>query len=311
MNMISVGKFKQVELREIWRHEALDFTNWLALDENLELLSDALGITLFNAQTEMGVGRFSVDILAEDDTGNKIIIENQLEDTDHDHLGKIITYAAGLQAETIVWLVKRAREEHEQAVQWLNENTNDRVNLFLIELEAWKIDTSRPAPRFNIVSKPNEWAKIIQKTGVGNRGISEYNLKQQDFFTKLREYGKAHAKHVKSWQKPLPQHWYNVSIGSSKAKLAVNINKTRGYVGVNFEIWDDQNLYDEIMTKKDEIELELGFNLQWKPKPGRKTSHAEIHKAGSIENPDSQNELIQWLNEKLDSMAAAFPKYLK
>jgi hypothetical protein len=310
MSAIDLGKFKQVPLREIWHHEALDFTGWLALDENLELLSEELGISLLNAQTEASVGNFAVDIVAEDDNGHKVIIENQLEDTNHDHLGKIITYAAGLQAETIIWIVKKAREEHEQAIYWLNENTNDRVNCFLIELEAWKIDDSRPAPRFNIVAKPNEWAKTLQKTSAANSKVSEYKLKQQAFFGKLRDYGKAHSKYVKSWQKPLPQHWYNIAIGSSKAKLAINVNSRKNYLSVNFEVYDDQPLYDKIMSKKDEIEQKLGFPLIWDPKPNRKASHAEVHLTGGIENEASHQGLVEWLVDKADMMAKVFPKYL-
>mgnify|MGYP000935122418 FL=1 len=143
---MNIGRFTKVPLREIWKHEALDFTNWLALDENLELLADTLGLTLVSAQTEVSVGNFSVDILAEDDNGDKIIIENQLEPTNHDHLGKLITYASGLGAETIVWVVSQAREEHAQAITWLNEKTNEDANFFLIEIEAWRIDDSSPAP---------------------------------------------------------------------------------------------------------------------------------------------------------------------
>lgn len=127
---MNIGKFQKVALREIWKHEALDFTQWLALDENLELLSDVVGVNLINPQTEVPVGKFNVDILAEDDNGKKVIIENQLEQTNHDHLGKIITYAAGLQAETVIWVVSSAREEHQQAVSWMNENTTENANFF-------------------------------------------------------------------------------------------------------------------------------------------------------------------------------------
>lgn len=306
-----IGKFKQVALREIWKHEALDFTNWLALDENLALLSDEIGIDIIDAQTEVGVGKFAVDILAEDENGHKVIIENQLEATNHDHLGKVITYAAGLQAETIIWIVSRAREEHEQAINWLNENTNEKVNCFLIEIEAWKIDTSAPAPRFNIIAKPNEWAKTIKQTRSGNNTVSDFKLKQQEFFRKLREYGESHSKHVKSWQKPLPQHWYNIRVGSSKAKLAATVNSREGYVGVTFEVWDDQDLFDKIMNKKDEIEQKLGFTLAWDPRFDRKSSYAEIHLDGDIEDEESQDTLVAWLIEKIDAMAKVFPKYLK
>ncbi len=118
-----LDKLTKVQLRDIWKHEALDFTQWLALQENLDLLSEEIGLDLQNPQTEVSVGSFNVDILAEDDAERKVIIENQLEATDHDHLGKLITYGSGLDAEIIIWIVKKAREEHQQAITWLNENT--------------------------------------------------------------------------------------------------------------------------------------------------------------------------------------------
>jgi hypothetical protein len=125
---MKISKLTKVDLRELWKHEALDFTKWLSEPDNLEILSDEIGIGVELVQTEANIGRYNVDILAqEENTGRKIIIENQLETTDHSHLGQLITYAAGLEAEYIVWLVREAREEHQQAVDWLNEHTDDKL----------------------------------------------------------------------------------------------------------------------------------------------------------------------------------------
>ena len=119
---------EKVDLRTVWKHEASDFTNWLAQDENLSLLSDEIGIDISLIQTEASVGKFNVDILAEEEnTGRKIVIENQLESTNHDHLGKIITYASGFDAEIVIWIVKDVRDEHKQAIDWLNEHTDDKI----------------------------------------------------------------------------------------------------------------------------------------------------------------------------------------
>jgi len=125
---MKISKLTKVDLRELWKHESLDFTKWLSEPDNLEILSDEIGIGVELVQTEANIGRYNVDILAqEENTGRKIIIENQLETTDHSHLGQLITYAAGLEAEYIVWLVREAREEHQQAVDWLNEHTDDKL----------------------------------------------------------------------------------------------------------------------------------------------------------------------------------------
>lgn len=307
---MNIGKFKKVPLREIWKHEALDFTNWLAQDENLELLSEEIGVGIIEAQTEASVGKFSVDILAEDDNGKRVIIENQLQKTDHDHLGKIITYAAGLNAETIIWIVSRAREEHQQAVSWLNENTDESANFFLIEIEAWRIDNSAPAPRFDIIEKPNEWAKTLKMNRSISGAVSDYKLKQQEFFNKLREYGEEKVKHVKSWQTPRPQHWYNIRIGSSKAMLAALINSRENYVGVEFYVHDDKELFKLLESKRDTIEQKLGFKLDWRELPEKKGSRALVKISGDIEDETSHKALIEWLANTIDSMAKTFPKYL-
>ena len=154
-----LGKLNQVDLRHIWVHEALDFTQWLAKPDNLAILSDEIGIDITLTQTEAHVGRFNVDILAEEEnTGRKIIIENQLEPTNHDHLGKLITYASGYDAEIVIWIVEDARDEHTRAIDWLNEHTDENINFFLIKMELWQIGDSLPAPKFQIISQPNNWA---------------------------------------------------------------------------------------------------------------------------------------------------------
>ena len=160
----------RLQLRDIWRHEALDFTKWLAEEPSLKLLSVAVGIELELIETESSVGAFSVDIYAQEiGTGRKIVIENQLAPTDHDHLGKAITYAAGKGAEVVIWVVEQARDEHRQAIEWLNQHTDSDFGFFLVEIELWKIGNSRAAPRFNVVEEPNEWAKAIKLS----EGLSE------------------------------------------------------------------------------------------------------------------------------------------
>lgn len=306
---MNIGKIKKVPLREIWKHEAYDFTNWLAEETNLSLLADELGISLLNPQTEVGVGKFSVDILAEDDRDHKVIIENQLESTNHDHLGKIITYAAGLQAETIIWVVSSVREEHEQAINWLNENTTEQANFFLIKIEAWKIDNSVPAPRFNIIAKPNDWAKTIRKTGDGNK-VTDLKLKQQEFWSKLREYGEDNSKNIKSWQKARPQHWYDISVGTSRAHLVCTINTRKEQVAVDLYINEDKELYTKLESNKEEIENALGCKLLWQGSADRKSSQMGIVKKGNFSNEAQEEELIIWLHQKAEEFTKVFKKYL-
>lgn len=305
--MKKLGKFIKVNLREIWKHEALDFTQWLAQDENLELLAQELGIELMSARTEVKVGQFAVDILAIDDNENRVIIENQLEQTNHDHLGKVITYAAGLQAETIIWIVSKAREEHQLAVSWLNENTNEKLNCFLIEIEAWQIDDSAPAPRFNILAKPNNWVKTVRS---GTDKISETKLQQQDFWDKVKEYGEMNAKVVKSWQKARPQHWYNISIGTSKAHLALTLNSVKNQIGLELHIPDNKDLFQKLFTKQEMIESQLGYKLDWQELPDKKASRVIITKVADFRDESQQDNIIKWAVEKADEFARVFKKYL-
>ena len=149
---MEIGKLKEVDIRNLWKHEQYDFSEWLSQEENINILNDILGLTLVDVSKEAYVGSYRCDLFAVDEsTGTKVIIENQLEPSNHDHLGKIITYASGLDAEVIVWIVKTAKEEHRSAIEWLNNNTNSRINFFLIELKAYTIENSIPAPFFNVI----------------------------------------------------------------------------------------------------------------------------------------------------------------
>lgn len=307
--MIELSKLVQIPLRDVWKHEALDFTQWLALPENIEHLSETIGVDIVDTQTEVGVGQFNVDILAEDENGRKIVIENQLEPTNHDHLGKIITYASGLQAEVIVWIVERAREEHEQAINWLNENTTEDANFFLLQIEAWKIGESKPAPRFNIVAKPNDWAKVVKQRAAGS-GVSELKLQQQTFFERMVEYGKVNAKYIKSWRNAQPQHWHNIRLGSSQAHISTIVNSREQQVAVQIWISDNKELFHRLFAKKDIIEEKLNLQLDWRELPDNKASRIIAWHDGDFLNETEADGLIQWLAETADNFARVFPKYL-
>ena len=184
MSDYDLGDIKRVDdLRSVWKHEASDFTRWLAEEENLKLLSEAVGMRIRLVETEASVGSFSVDILAEDeDTQTKVVIENQLEPTNHDHLGKVITYASGVDARVAIWIVREAREEHQRAIDWLNEHTDDSLAFFLVQIELWQIDDSKKAPRFEVISKPNEWAKAAKQS------VTSIDSPAVEFWEQFRNY---------------------------------------------------------------------------------------------------------------------------
>ena len=163
----NLGKLEEVQdLRSVWPNEAKDFTPWLS--GNIDRLGEIIGIDIDVEETESAVGDFNVDIFAVDaDTGKKIIIENQLEATDHDHLGKLITYASGKAAGLVIWIVKKAREEHRAAIEWLNSHTTEDIGFILCELKLYRIGDSDIAPAFNVIEQPNNWAKEMKQTKTG------------------------------------------------------------------------------------------------------------------------------------------------
>ncbi|MBQ8371825.1 MAG: DUF4268 domain-containing protein [Clostridia bacterium] len=262
--MATLGKIERIDdLRTIWPHEARDFSKWLAQEENLALLSDTIGIDIALEERESSVGDFNVDLYAtEEGSGRKIIIENQLEFTDHDHLGKIITYASGKGAEVIIWIVKHARDEHKQAIEWLNQHTDENVGFFLVEIELWKINDSLPAPKFNVVEKPNDWAKAMKVV----EGLSALQKLQLDFWQAFNEHAfvKPEFKKVFSQRKPSPQHWYSVSIGRSTYHISFTVNTQKKRLGAEIYFSGDKDAYGRFLEHKEEIEEELSMPVEWR-----------------------------------------------
>lgn len=308
---MTIGKLYQVNLREYWKHEALDFTNWLSKEENLNLLSEEIGIDIVLKETEASVGRFNVDILAvENNSDRLIVIENQLEQTDHDHLGKIITYASGFNAEIIIWIVKDIREEHQQAIDWLNEHTDENINFFIVKMELWKIDNSAPAPKFNIISKPNNWAKALKNTSSKTKRESELSMKQLDFWTEFITYLKSNQSTLKT-RKANPQHWYDISCGNSKAYLSLTIDSQNKSIATGLYIPDNKELYFYLEAKKAEIELELGFQMEWLPLQNKKASRVYFKQENiDIFNPIKRVEYYQWLKVNSEKIQKIFFKYI-
>ena len=182
-SIVSLGRLERVELRDAWPHEANNFTPWLAQPDNLALLGETLGLELAFEAMEKPVESFSADILAKDvATDRWVLIENQLEQTDHTHLGQILTYAAGLDAETIVWIAKEFREPHRAAIDYLNRISAPEFNFFGIQVELFRIGGSALAPRFNLVAKPNDWSREVLAKAVSQAASSERGQHWQEYW---------------------------------------------------------------------------------------------------------------------------------
>lgn len=173
-----LGRLERIKLREVWKREDTVFTPWLARPENLQLLADAIGVPeLELIQTERQVSEFSLDIIARvPTTGEIVAIENQIENSDHRHLGQSIVYAAGTQAKIIVWIVEQFSEGHRAALDWLNRVTSDDIVFFGVEIEAWRIGDSIPAPKLNVVVRPNEWLREARRQTTSSGGGVEGEL---------------------------------------------------------------------------------------------------------------------------------------
>lgn len=306
--IMNLGKLKKVDLRKAWKHEAFDFTNWLAEEENLSLLSDEVGIEIKLIQTEASIGKFNVDILAEEEnTDRKIVIENQLELTDHSHLGQIITYASGYDAEIIIWIVKDVRDEHKQAIDWLNEHTDEKINFFAIKMELWQIGESPFAPKFQIISKPNDWAKAI-KTSTGRTNLTDTKLLQLDFWNGFKEYAQSKNSKLKL-RKANAQHWYDVSYGNLESHLSLTINSQSNEIACSVYIRDSKDLFYKLEKEKTNIESELGSKLEWMPLDGRKASRIKMSLDADISITEKWEKYFEWFNDTALIFQKVFLKY--
>lgn len=306
--MTNLGTLKEItDLRSIWPHEALNFTPWVA--ENVDLLADAVGLDITVDETESSVGDFNVDIYAsETGTDRKIIIENQLEDTDHDHLGKLITYASGKGADVVIWVVKHAREEHKAAVEWLNNHTDDKIGFFLCEIKMFQIGDSQIAPAFTVVERPNDWTKEIRKTASAN-STQQQRLEYWQAFNDYA-FSDANFSRIFNKRKPTTDHWMDFSIGSSACHIAVSQIQKRKAVDVELYINDDKELFKSLFAHKDEIEKNMEMELEWKELPERKASRILIEKTVDLDDRATWPEQFDYIMDTCIKMKRAFKRYL-
>lgn len=315
MTIPNLGRLIPVSPREAWHSEADDFTPWLAERENLTLLGKTIGIELELEAQEKSVGPFRADILCKDTaTGDWVLIENQLERTDHTHLGQLITYAAGLRAVTIVWVATPFTEEHRAALDWMNDITDTRFNFFGLEVELWRIGDSPLAPKFNVVSKPNDWSKTVAE-GASRPELTETQQLQLDFWTAFRNYASKHAVSITPI-KPLPQGWMGLAVGRTGFGLhaiASLWNSEREHYDTNevraeLQISNSQShsYFSLLETEKGEIHAELGFPLTWYAPPDQKMKKIYARRDADLRDRKSWRELQEWLTTQLDQMKQVF-----
>lgn len=287
MKADGIGKIHRVGLREVWKHEALDFTTWL--QNNIDVLSDAVGVDLVSAEREQAAGSFSVDIVAEDVDGNTVVIENQLEKSDHDHLGKVITYLVAMEAKSAIWIVSHPRPEHVAAVAWLNEST--AASFYLLKMEAIKIGDSVPAPLLTLIVGPSDEGKELGKAKQEMHG--RYALRKR-FWTGLLDTAKKRtALHANI--SPSQYNW----VGTSSGIRGVNYNYTVRKDETQVELYidfgkdrvdDNEIFYNSLLSNKERIESEYGQMLDWQSLEGKRACRI----SSVIPNGGYRNEEIEW-----------------
>ncbi len=302
--MVELSKLEVVDLREVWQHEASDFTPWLA--DNIEELGNVLGLDLEVKTSEAEVGTFSLDILAHDMTSDRpVVIENQLDGTNHDHLGKLLTYAAGYDAHILVWIVKEFRPEHRAAIDWLNRRTGEDTAFFGVAVEAWRIEDSPPAARFNVVALPNDWEKqgVRESTSSVNGALSDKRRRYRDFWQPLIDELRETHKFTKS-RKAQPQSWMHFGSGFSGLPLSVAFQQGDvAAVGMNIDRPDkevNEALFDALIERSAAIEAKLDDPLAWNRLEHAKACRIQIQRDGTIDDDDETlEETRQWMIRSL------------
>lgn len=294
--VLSFGRLEPVEIRNCWVDEARHFTPWLAGSEGMGLLAKSLGVELELQGVEVPVGPYCADILARDLTTDALlVIENQLEKTDHDHLGKALTYAAVLGAKSVVWVARSFTDEHRKALEWLNELTKGSLLLYGVEIQVWRIGDSAPAPRFDVVCSPNE---VVRQAAAALEAdeFSPTRQLQIEFWTEVRS-ALEKTRDFSSLQSAGARSWFDIALGRSGIALSLFANTYESVVGVRLYLASrvaDRTL-EQLLAQREAIESELGFPLEWNPYPGKKDKVVRIVRPGAVSDKAAWPELVHWL----------------
>jgi len=308
---MDLGELKSVPARIKWSKEAYEFTPWLA--QNIVRLNNAIGIELEVENTEVAAGPYSADILAKDTaTDQYVVIENQLEKTNHDHLGKALTYASVLNATCIIWVATEFTPEHTKALDWLNDHTTEEISFYGVQIELWQIDDSKPALKFNVISKPNEAVRQATRTK-SNEELSDARRFQYSFWqrfkTKLEK-----TKKIPSLRSPAAQYWYDIALGKSGIHLSSTCNTDiPNTVGVR--IYISNRIADTMLpyleSKKIEIETSIGQALLWNPNPTNRDKVITLLHETDYNDEKKIEESLDWLVEYTLKFRDTFSKLIR
>jgi hypothetical protein len=300
----NLGRLREVPLREVWSNEATSFTPWLL--QNEDVLSDLLGIDITLERREESVGRFSLDLIGRNNgDGSIVIVENQLEGTDHSHLGQLLTYAGGLDAQTIIWVASDFRDEHRAALDWLNRVTGESTHFFGVVVRAVKIGDSVAAPELSLVVEPNEFGKTV-KARTESRWMEERGSKYQEFWSQLMGRLQDDFPEFKSRKAPTRQYiglptGYSAchrGVAFSRSKLKVEL-----YLGASEGELNSARL-EALYERKTEIEALFGHPLSWEELDGRKATRVAFYRDASILDEGEWEDYFSWIAEYFAKLSA-------
>jgi hypothetical protein len=310
MTKTPIGKLERVELREVWKHEAHNFTQWL--EGNISVLNDVLELNLVNVDREQSAGSFSIDLVAEDEGGGTVIIENQLEKSNHDHLGKLITYLSAMGAKAAVWIVSDPRPEHVAAIAWLNETSS--AAFYMVKVEAVKIGNSPPAPLFTVIVGPSDESKNV---GQAKKDIAErYGIRKR-WWTNLIERSKK-VNRLHAHLTPSEYSW----IGTTSGTRGLNLNYVAAQDGCAAELYIDRgkdseeenkSIFDQLFGHKTEVEKAFGKSLSWERLDGKRACRIKyMQRDGGYRSPEEKWPALQdKIISEMDHLEKALRPHLK
>jgi Domain of unknown function (DUF4268) len=314
---MDLGRLQRVELRDIWASEATAFTPWLARSENLVVLAETLGIDLELEAQEKAVGPFRADLLCKDiGTNAWVLVENQLERTDHLHLGQLLTYASGLDAVTIVWIAAAFTEEHRSTLDWLNKITDESFRFFGLEVELWRIGDSPAAPKFNIVSKPNNWSRSVAQAAraIDDVELSNTRRAQLAYWSAFQLVLAATKGPLSGSRKPQPASWMNYPIGRTGFYLSAVMLRREKQVRAELYISNPEaKIYYYLLQQQCEtIEGEAGYRLDWAELPEGQDSRIAVYLPDA--DPEDRSDWgrqHQWLAARLNDFHRVFGRRVR
>lgn len=311
-SIIQLGELERVSIRSAWPREDVNFTQWLAEPKNIELLSTTLGIDIASAETEKSVGSYRADIFGLTPEDEVVIVENQFGKTDHDHLGKLLTYGADLDAKYVVWIAEQFTEQHQNAIVWLNEQMSSGLSLFAVQLELWRIGDSAPAPRFHVVAEPNDWVRQTRSVAQATRtnAFSEiYTQLWQELLTSLTAkelsylspYTNRTGWYAQRFKFPARQTWI-AALASCRDHTA--------FVEIVFQRADSIGPFESLFSQRMEIEDELGASLTWQSPESAQRAKIQLSRPIDITDQTKRPELIDWYRRYLVDFRRVFAERL-